>query len=386
MLSAQVSTTTQRLAMSAPISPPTPQRFPSNYSLDPTFSVSIPLHIVPLTINPAPPISPAAPAAAATSKKDGATAGYKIGIKLTVSTPQGSAPEQMYEFDTGGQGFWVLPTGSLPVPHVADCPLQITYTSGLNYKAAPTLATIVFSESASPQLAVNAVVGLIGEAGGPQVFPIFNQFWGDFGCALQGFANSTAGALSKPSLLTALAQLPPPYNSGFIVDVGPYPGTNATNIPPGQLIVGLTPELRGLFPNTMSMAPSTPYLSAASATPIGTFQENAVNGTLQVAGNTASNIGVVFDTGAPGTMLHPGSAVTFQAGPGDPLVLAPEPPAPYSLLNYLVGLDTGANSAQNSSQNLLQISTGYINTGLTSFFQSQIMFDLEKGVIGFPTT
>ena len=384
--------------MSTPL--PTPQRFdPSQYVITAGSSLSIPLHILPLTgINPAPPTPNVLPgndtAAADVGKNNdgGGSGGYKIGIMLAIAASGGSATPKMFEFDTGGQGFWVDPTDTLPVPPASECTITITYTSGMVYQAVPTPATITFAETGSPNVAplsVNAVVGMIGSVAGPQVFPIFKNFWGDFGCALQGFTNQGA-ANYTPSLLTALAQLPAPYNTGFIVDVGPYPGDPAPKeIPPGQLIVGLTDQLRALFPNTVKMTPGIPYDS------IATYLENVINGNLTIVSNsdaaspanTANGIGVVFDTGAPTTVVHFGKEVSFGPQPGDSLQLVPSADAnQYALLAFQVGTESGSNAAGASQKNVLNLRAGYINTGLNAFFAYPVMFDLQKGLIGFPAT
>ena len=56
----------------------------------------------------------------------------------------------------------------------------------------------------------------------------------------------------------------------------------------------------------------------------------------------------------------------------------------YSILNFIVGDQAGLNKAQMSQGDVLNITDGYINTGLNAFFQYPIMFDLANGVVGFP--
>lgn len=376
-----------------------PQRFPASAypTLDASSSISIPLHVVPLVKEPAP--TSGGTAAAAGGKKqqggnDDGNSGFKVGIMLSISTAGGSAPAGMYEFDTGGQGFWIWPTGTLPQPQETTYPLNITYTSGLQYGAVPVQATITFTEA--PSLSTTAMVAMIGSVQGPQAFPIYEDFWGDFGCALQAFNGGVE--TTTPSLLTVLAQLPAPYNNGFIVDVGPYPVAGVPSV--SQLIVGLTPELRALFPNTLKLTPSpTPYPSGNTS--IATFLENVIQGNLTIQGpgatpaatpvnGSAADIGVVFDTGAPSVMVHSGSEVTFGPNPGDQLNLTPNAasyntPAPdYAVLSFEVGTAASYNAASLSTKNVLKLGAGYINTGLNAFFQYQVMFDLANGLIGFP--
>jgi len=362
--------------------PPTPQRIaiPSDLIV-PATSVSIPLHLFPVPGKPGE---------------------YKVGIVVAAKDSAGNTQDaRMYEFDTGGQGFWMEASPGLPVPSPADCTLSILYASGIEYSAAPQLLTLAFPESSATadasHLSTQAVVGVVREivpyAKAPdevpeqKKFPIFGQFYGDFGAALQGFSQ-TPGA--PPSLLTVLAQLPAPYNNGFIVDVGPYPGGDSSTSAPGQLIVGLTPQLRALFTSQVAMIPATPYLPSTGGSPIDTFQEAAITATLAVgtAGN-AGGIGVVFDTGAPTTEIHEGKVVTpgpFAPVKGETLSLVPTTPASFSILDYVIGTTPGVDLAQSTGVNVLLIEDGYINTGLNPFFQSQVMFDLANGAIGFPNT
>jgi hypothetical protein len=264
----------------------------------------------------------------------------------------------------------------------------------MNYLAMPAPATITFAETGSPNVAplsVNAVVGLIGVVHGPQNFPIFHNFWGDFGCALQGFTNADPSSVT-PSLLTALAQLPSPYNTGFIVDVGAFPGDPApVNIPNGQLIVGLTDQLRSLFPNTVKMTPGIPYQNLA------TYLENVIEGNLTLGPKNAApdatvpteykNIGVVFDTGAPTTEVHLGKEVKVGPQSGETLQLVPsDSTGNYAVLAFQVGGEWGYNGAGTSKKDVLNLRKGYINTGLNPFFAYPVMFDLQNGVIGFPAT
>ena len=339
-------------------------------------SISIPLHVIQVS----------------------AAGEHKVGILVQATGANGvSAVPQLYEFDTGGQGFWMHPTGSLPVPPLSQCTLSITYTSGITYLAAPTPLTLTFPEASAP-LSADVTVGLIGQIQG-KTFPIFGHFWGDFGAALQCFHDAGGAAVAAPALLTALAQLPAPYRTGFIVDVGPYPGggnaavgANAAAKP--QVIVGLTDELRALFPNTVPMTPSSPYTSPQTQQTIPAFAEDILDGNLQLGANVAPGIGVVFDTGAPTTEVHFGTEVKpaeFTPTPGELLQLTPSQPTtadadPFALLSYQVGTQSGLDQAQGNPKDVLGLTAGYINTGLNPFFQSPILFDLERAVVGFPST
>lgn len=354
--------------MSTPLPPlPQPLQIPADLISLPN-SITIPLHAIPL--------------GQATADQP---ANYKFGLMVQATVDGHASDPQLFEFDTGGQGFWMQPSGQIPTPDLGDCTLQITYTSGIVYRAKPADATLTFPE-ANAALAAKAIVGLIGDIEG-RSFPIFGAFYGDFGAALQGFVptNAQQGAggydPNNPALLTVLSQLPNQYASGFIVDLGGYPGF-PTSRPP-RLIVGLTDALRAKFPNTLPMTPSAPYFG--TGVPLRCWAETLVTGTLSVNGTaTAQPIDVVFDTGAPDTMIHTGSLVDDKFVPkqNDLVGLVPSANTNFSLLNFKVGMPP--NSAGSASQSALNIAAGYVNTGLNPFYSFPIMFDLQNGLVRFP--
>jgi len=333
-------------------------------------SIVIPLHIVPLVNKP--------------EEQEG---GYKIGIVASLTNPVDQAQTTgnvMFEFDTGGQGFWADPYGQLPAPTGNDT-ISITYDSGIEYIAVPTPLTVAFPE-ASATLGATVTVGLIKTIVNRQ-FPIFGKFYGDFGAALQGFRNDGTG---DPVLLTVLAQLPAPYNSGFIVDLGTFPGTIPEAASPPRLIVGLTDALRGLFPNQIAMTPAQPYACDPAAAPIATYQEVLITADVTCGTKTGANdVGVVFDTGAPTTVLHPGTNLSADNQPetGEPFALMPTDDPSLAIISVTAGNVSGAdliNCAQKPSP--IDYPAGYVNTGLIPFFNYPIMFDLANGKIGFPQT
>jgi len=352
--------------MSTPPLPP-PFQIPASLISAPS-SVVIPLHAVPL---------------------GGLSAGpqnYKLGLMVQATDSQGRAADaQLFEFDTGGQGFWMNPSGAIPAPALADCTVQISYTSGISYLAQPVTMRLTFPE-ASAALGTTVTVGLIGRIENAQ-FPIFGRFYGDFGAALQAF---TGDAANSSSLLTALAQLPSPYNNGFIVDVGSYPPNAhvAGSESPPRVIVGLTDDLRACFPQAVPMFPAPAY--AGQNGPVNTFAETLIQALLTVNGATTPPIGVVFDTGAPQARVHTGSVVTeqFKPNPGDTVTLVPVPPTsaapvpPFALLDFVVG--NPPNGAGSAGQGALNIPDGYINTGLNPFYAYPVMFDLQNGLVRFP--
>lgn len=311
--------------------------------------------------------------------------GYKLGLVVQAQDAQGNRSDQLlFELDTGGQGFWMAPSGQIATPALADCTLHISYTSGIEYQAQPLSLTLSFPEANAP-LAATAVVGLIGKISGKyDQFPIFHKLYGDFGASLQAYTQND----QQPQLLTVLAQLPAPYNTGFIVDVGAYPPTSDQGVQsPPRVIVGLTDALRQKFPNTVPMTAQPPYVSGAGAAPIGTFSETLIQAQLSVGGQTVPEpVAVVFDTGAAHTMIHRGEVVTNTYKPvtGDQIALVPAANPSFALLDF--ANNTPPNVAGWATHGALNIPAGYINTGLNPFYSYPVMFDLANGLVRFPAT
>nr|WP_294509575.1 hypothetical protein [uncultured Rhodopila sp.] len=328
-------------------------------------SIVVPLHVLPFT------------------EKSGEPA-HKVGIVVALTTPgdpgQTTGPV-LFEFDTGGQGFWANYAG-LPKPTGSNT-IQIKYDSGIEYIAVPTALEVAFPEASAP-LSTIATVALI-ETITPQPFPIFGQFYGDFGAALQPTGTS-------PELLTVLAQLPYAQGTrGFIVDLGTCPPPHQAG-GPARLIVGLTDSLRALFPNRLPMTPAQPYTPSAAATPIPTFGEILLTAGVVPSGDSnpvSQSVGVVFDTGAATTVLHAGEHLSKANLPANNQLFQLIPTAEQSLAIISV------NANEETSVNQIQLQTkpspiaypdGYVNTGLVPFFNYPIMFDLEHGMICFPST
>lgn len=350
---------------------------------------------------------------------------YKVVIRVRVSLVDGAGSKgnngdngQLYEFDTGGNGFW-LDGSKLTIPAGVTKTACIQYFSGKTYVATAALASIEFPDmeyKGTWTYPLTVTVGVIqqyyqcppGQKTDPETpdlapspctpssFPIFGQCYGDFGAALNMAGTEFGGTAS---LMSPLGQLGSNYAAtslGFIVAA---PQSVET---PGCLILGLGEHLRALFPQTIAMVPGEakyvdPYIPGNK---FPTFSEQIVNGTLTV-GNKAPPVatGICPDTGEPVTTLHGGSTLTigpdhsrnYAARSGDQIVLtAPnsqstdENPLPdVTLMSFTAD---GPNPVANvdSSKNNTSCPAGYINTGLSMFLQCPVMYDLHRKVVGLP--
>jgi hypothetical protein len=315
-----------------------------------------------------------------------ASGGYKIGIEVALSPPGSSAPGDafLYELDTGGKGFFA--SGVTPPPStygaVAD-----TYASGNQFTGEAAVMNVSFP-GASVTQAFPVLIGLItsfATSRGAATFPDDdNGFYGDFGASLEASqVEATQQPPNSVSLLTVLAQLGSTFGNGFIVDVGPFPNGGSGS---GQLIAGLTPALRSLFPNTIAMAGAGSYtpVSNPGAASVPTYQARAITGTLSVGSlSPISGIGILFDTGAPHTTFHPGTTLTSAYAParGDTVTLTA---GGVTILSFEEGTTLGVNRVKMAAESATN-GAGYVNTGLAPFFANPILFDLAEGKIGFPS-
>ena len=361
--------------------------------------------------------------------------GYKIGIKVSFD----NKTFQMYEFDTGGSGFWAAGNANwwsqYSTPQPDPGPQTIQYSSGIQYIANPVVTQIYFENVPAP---LTAQVARIFQAtrGGDisnqdQQFdvdwqnaltqpspkpPLWGQFFGDFGMGLAPFVNQTSG---DTVFFAVLPQLTQPLCDGFIIDLGPYPANNAAGaggwVQEGFIQIGLAPGDTAQFPNQFKMQPATNLDAQDPVFPnsgIPTYAEKLVQGSLTLSPPSfcfEDQTGIVFDTGAPTIELHTGtdqitvanlnpylnqplsansngnSTSNVKEGMSFLLTAPLQNPGPDSS-DVLIGItaeDTdGLNLAGATTLNI-QGTEGYVNTGLVPFFNGPVLYDLKQGIIGF---
>jgi hypothetical protein len=332
---------------------------------------------------------------------------YKLGIYVGLG---GGAP-QLYEFDTGGVGFFAAqnttpqswwPASSYTVLDGGQT-FTASYSSGITYTAQLVSTQVALYGSADPSSLVatvgSAEVGQITDAtihgssastraldwtayqNNPANPPVWGHFYGDFGANLSPYTNTSPAV----TLDTILPQLPGNLSSGFIISTGGYANPHPT------LQIGLTAADRASFPIQLPLLdanPASPYPN--SGYPSYGFFQTWGYFSLGLDGATqAASTEVILDTGAPSMTIRTGTSLaidgTFLTASGDALSKG----TAFSLtsgawtLAFTVGdkpsLDEVGVSPSVNAQNL----AGYINTGLNAFFAYDVMYDVERGVIGF---
>lgn len=260
---------------------------------------------------------------------------YKLGIYVGLG---GGAP-QLYEFDTGGQGFWAAYTARPPQSKgqwwgsydtVQKGTLSNQYTSGIDYAQANLVNTVValyepqgsgfvkqcesavpvgvaqvtkFADAKKPAMVKAWNQGL--KTGNP---PLFGHFYGDFGAALSPILTKN----QKAGVYSALPQMPQTgLTNGFIVHVGPLEGAQPT------LQVGITDADLASFTTQLPMNPGCKNKGATPSTcipypnfPVGdmpAYSEQITNANIAWnyggSSQSFSGIGLTIDTGAPSTTI-----------------------------------------------------------------------------------
>lgn len=272
----------------------------------------------------------------------GKPAEYKLGIYVGLG---GGAP-QLYEFDTGGPGFWAAYTSAPPnkkgqwwghYETVQSDALSIAYTSGNEYTAnlvdtvvalykpkgsgfakqcesAVPIGVAQITAFADKKQPKNEIAWYKALANGQP--PLFGHFYGDFGAALYPImtADKSAGVYS------VLPQLPQTdLTNGFIVHVGPLRKSKPT------LTIGLTAEEQATFTTRLPMNPTCETAGGAPEAPsptcppypnfpvgnMSTWSEQITYANLSweyakfgIRSDQAfSNVGLTLDTGAPATNI-----------------------------------------------------------------------------------
>jgi hypothetical protein len=359
--------------------------------------------------------------------------GFKIGIKASFDNKN----FLMYEFDTGGSGFWAAGNDNWWPNYLPSnsSPQTINYSSGIQYVGEPVVTDVYFENG----LSISTGVSRITQAtkGSDETFnsgwtnaltetapndpPLWGHFFGDFGMSLAPFTDKTSGTEWFFGILPQLLPPPPTGNStptmlnGFIINLkGPNP----------YIQIGLAPSDIDNF-TQYPMQPSSFETHPFPFSNIPTYSEQLLNGYLNLSPPDApfskNEIGIVFDTGAPTGEIHTDvynaavSTISIDAldpylenkivyadgsAEGDKTqssVLAKKEftltSGSNTLLQFPVGSTSGTNAVNATTLNLSSSGSGYVNTGLIPFFNGPVLYyfpfdgqgGYKNGLLGFPS-
>ena len=232
--------------------------------------------------------------------------------------------------------------------------------------------------------------------------PLETAFYGDFG---MGLYRNQGNPID--SGITGLFAILPQFQfaggsgvmPGFIVRTGGYP-TTANPSPTPQVQVGITQADIDSFPYALPMQQGQsgasgsgivfPYSGAATYN--AAVSQSNVDLSLGTATQQATppGIGLLTDTGAPSTAVHEGTGLTVNSNfivevkkkftlASDVVFTLSNPPWAFAQIQNGqkgqgdVGIDTTTNPYTSA--------VGYTNTGITLFFNYNVMYDLTNGML-----
>lgn len=346
----------------------------------------------------------------------------------------------LYEFDTGGPGFWAAYTrdpggkpggkkgqwwGNFDVVVGEENQFEITYRSGVEYVASEVTATVDLYKSESGTNKFTKLCGSQVPLGIAQINqasssgqkeskcnwekalktgkpPLFCYFYGDFGAALYPSMNNSGTA----AVYSVLPQIVPNgLTNGFIVHVG---ALGKQTHPTLQL--GLTQEDIQSFKQQFSMNPNAAapqQFNVFPGTSVAAYSEAVVNAQVEWAlGDTRqlyNGLGLTIDTGAPATTFWQDSVLTvepqflrknaeydgaFYTGKfksGVKMSVHPEEHGVPGDLdwNFKTGQKLSVNQVTAGVSKNTSLPLGYMNTGLMFYTSYDVMFDLQNGNVGF---
>lgn len=354
-------------------------------SSDSSQSRTIPLHYLPYT-----------------------TPGGNVEDKYGIEVAIGNNPARMYEFDTGGTGFWA---GYNPewwqgvVPSANATVMENKYTSGNYFDGLATTAVLTLGSGAQTVSTGGAVQITAITAGGnsktgaafdfstASAPPIEGHFFGDFGASF-GIAKPPGGQVDPPVQVTnPLLQLPGNLSSGFVVQLGPL-GTSP------RVVVGITDELRGQFPTAI---PLTEIDGLLYPNPNGAafqrqaYEQFAFSGEYSLSrdgGASTFDLGTIetlIDSGAPTMTIH---YPVHSRLPGDEFVsggmvtngttftgLFPLPGATSFDWSFVAGSEASVDAIDFTTSGSAASTGNSVNTGLNFYNGYDVMFDVATGYL-----
>ncbi len=312
-----------------------------------------------------------------------------------------------YLLDTGSVGF-LSAAGSSPAWSGAFASLSTNETfnisyggGGLDYRGVVAHTTVTFPTTGGGSLVVPDVrMGAItnqpreGWNGSinqdPPQPPENGQFFGTMGAGLNSSPPGNGGFTS------ILGQIPldPGLGKGFVIHTGGPGSTNAT------LTVGLTGAILQSFPILLPMQPSLGVATNDNGTTVALYpQAQTVAGYTLASGDDiyTATADFIMDTGGLDTYLTTGSDLNPPASllSTNPLRLLdgasftvavsgtnnPLTQQPADGLSWVFD-PTGTNAYQNLVSVFNGGGPGSLNSGIPLFYQYDVMFDTDRGLIG----
>lgn len=322
-------------------------------------------------------------------------------VKYGIDVAVGGNASQVYEFDTGGNGFFAGYNQPFwqGVPISSD-PVSILFTSGNQFNAVVATPTVTIGQGdhtvTTGPINVGAILSGSSPKTGTFVFtdpaapPIEGSFFGDFGASLAVLPISgTSYLLANP-----LLQLPGNLSNGYLVQLGPIGVTP-------QVTVGLTDDLRAQFPYAVPIAPAPgggtypvsglPQLNLFGIYPHYFAQETPDSPLVPIEQDGCGDncaLPTVIDSGAPTTSIRLGDQKGPFETPGGQLqpgvsFIAQFPTAegkPPLTWTFVAG-NNGSVNLVDYANSSAAFSGDNLNTGLNIYNSFDVMFDVQDQVL-----
>lgn len=322
----------------------------------------------------------------------------KVGIEISLA---GGEP-RLYTFDTGSSGFYAAsnPVWWPSFTPVNGAPIKQMYGDGAIFESVPvrTSVGILTTEGVlEAEVEMAKIDDAYGGPLGPQSEstwlddvaagrpPLFGKFFGDFGSGLR----------EAKGLFAVLPQLPGNLSSGFVVSLGCRGSAEAF------LFLGLTEEMRARVTSWV------PMLGAGEAPPFPggrpTYAQQLIAGDFLIRRGATSydfSTDAILDTGAPTTSIHEGKDLEVpdalleksrtRVRPGSVFRVAADGSDDDD--GFELGLITGHVPGRNeiNVKKKDRMDDGdepddgpLVNLGLIPFLRHDVMFDVERGLVGF---
>lgn len=311
---------------------------------------------------------------------------YKYGIWASLG---GSATPRLFEFDTGGDGFYAA-WGETNSPWWGDYtssedPFTKSYGSGNTYTgvAATTTVSLFASGAANGTALIQSGSVSVGQSSkivngneilwdshsSPDEPPVQGHFYGDFGLSLKASTNSISNIFTQLNYDTNSVV------AGFIVKAAPYGTTNGATVQ-----VGIRPDQTNDFAFKFKMEKPTD-----SGGTYSNYSAELIKVALSLSSSNSiystNKIGINLDTGNPTPGFHTDDIPhDLMSGGGiDPGVLLQllqsEGDTPFFQL--VAGTNYGIDYMYVESKH-----DPYLNIGAPFFQQYEVMFDFQNGVVG----
>lgn len=319
---------------------------------DQNSTISVPLQVIPVSKN-----------------------NYKVGITISVA---GGPPTQL-TFDTGGSGLHIFKSqvGSTNITYTNQH-IKSAFASGLVYEGTIAMAPVTIGSVTTAPIPVLVIekayclqdkpnCGAGSDPNNPS--PIMGQFYGELGASM---LPETHGNNPAQTLYTPFRALPDNYGTGYIIQNLSPNGT-------GSLILGLTPQNSAGFNQVQLPKSNLQYPDGTTAYNDKGLNVNYtidnMNQVMRTAFDTGGDIVVNFFTG--GTLGYP--ARQNHITPNN---------------NFNAYLANGFNwqftTSNHPGRNFIKIEPQlkgkggpYVNTGISFFFDYDVMYNFKDGKLGF---